>query len=226
MAEIQLESEHVLPKKVAEYLAQDISNSIHQNGHCFCALSGGSSPKAMLNELALQPLDWSNVTLLMVDERFTTELSDQNETMLLAFIDQIAGEKPKLISLLNEKTLTASISAANSVVQSIPGPLDIVVLGMGLDGHTASLFPDSTDYQTAMTTSDRYVKVVPGAAPYPRISMSFHWLLLARKLVLYIPGKDKLKCYRNLIADPNVVTPIKSLTSQANTLVVFSSEES
>ena len=226
MAEIHLESDAALPKFVAEYLAKVISNCINDNGHCFCALSGGSSPQAMLNELALQPLAWAQITLLMVDERFTTDASDQNETMLSSFINRIPGEKPALINLLNQETLNAVITSANNAVKDIPGPLDVVVLGMGLDGHTASLFPDSTDYQMAMTTSDHYVKVVPGAAPYPRISMSYHWLLQAKKIILYIPGRDKLECYRELVADPSAVSPVKSLTSQANSLIVFSSEES
>jgi len=225
MAQIRLEKNEALPSIVADYVANVIANSIEQKGHCYCALSGGSSPKSMLAELAKQPLPWEQVTLLMVDERFTTDKSQQNETMLRDFVNSIPGGKPALIALLSDTSLDAAIAAANNTVAQIPGALDIAVLGMGLDGHTASLFPDSTDYQMAMTSSDHYVKVVPGAAPHPRISMSYHWLLTVKNLVLYIPGRDKLDCYRHLVANPDALSPITSLTSQANNLTVFSSED-
>lgn len=225
MAEIRIATSDQLPALAATYLAEHIKFAVNQNGHCYCALSGGSSPKALLSKLSTANLPWQDVTFSMVDERFTSDASQQNQTMLQAFIDSLPFPKPTLLTLLNNEPLAATVAEANIMAENLPESLDLVVLGMGLDGHTASLFPDSTDYRSAMESHSRYVKVVPGEAPFPRISMSYRWLLNAKQLVLYIPGADKLDCFRQLLADPVAVSPIKSLAAHANNLIVFTSED-
>ena len=225
MAEIRIEPNEHLPSLAAAYLAERIAFTINENGHCYCALSGGSSPVALLDALSTISLPWQHVTFNMVDERFTSDVSQQNQTMLQKFIGALPTPGPKLLTLLSEESLATTVEKANETAESLPEALDLVVLGMGLDGHTASLFPDSTDYRNAMQDSSRYVKVVPGEAPFPRISMSYRWLLNAKQLVLYIPGADKLNCFRRLLADPTAVSPIKSLAAHANNLIVFTSED-
>ena len=225
MAEIRIESKEKLPSLAAAYLAERIQSAVNENGHCYCALSGGSSPVPLLDALSNSALPWQQVTFSMVDERFTSDVSQQNQTMLRKFVDSLPPPQPKLLTLLSDESLDAIIEKANEIAESLPETLDLVVLGMGLDGHTASLFPDSTDYRSAMQDSSRYVKVVPGEAPFPRISMSYRWLLNAKQLVLYIPGADKLNCFRQLLADPAAVSPIKSLAAHANNLIVFTSED-
>lgn len=224
MAEIRIETDAELPAITAAYIADKINRSIDESGHCYCALSGGSSPKPLLHELSKKALPWQNVTFIMVDERFTTDAAQQNETMLMAFVTSIPTPGPKLLKLLQNASLENTVTAANELVQPLPESLDLVILGMGLDGHTASLFPDSTDYQSAMHDHRKYVKVVPGEAPFPRISMSYHWLMQAKQLILYIPGKDKLECLRRLLTDANAISPVKSLAAQANCMTVFTSE--
>ncbi len=225
MAEIHIEAKAKLPQLAASYIRDQISSTLTRNKHCFCALSGGSSPKGLLMELASMTLPWHRITFSMVDERFTTDPTQQNQSMLSEFIDSLPEPRSKLLTLLTNESLNHTLAAANAAADQLPDSLDLVVLGMGLDGHTASLFPDSTDYQAAMHDTARYVKVVPGDAPYPRISMSYHWLLQARQLVLYIPGKEKLDCFRRLISDPAAMSPVKSLATHANNLIVFSSED-
>ncbi|RLT99906.1 MAG: 6-phosphogluconolactonase [Ketobacter sp.] len=225
MAEIRIEHEQKLPAQAAAFLAEQIRSAINGNGHCYCALSGGSSPVPLLQELAKADLPWQQVTFCMVDERFTSDTSKQNQTMLQEFIDALPLPGANLVTLLTNDSLAATVEQANEQAKSLPEALDLVVLGMGLDGHTASLFPDSTDYRNAMQDSARYVTVVPGEAPFPRISMSYRWLINAKQLVLYIPGPEKLNCFRKLLADPAAVSPIKSLAAHANNLIVFTSED-
>ena len=226
MAELRIAPKAELASIAAGYLAAEIRSSLADHGRCcYCALSGGSSPKGLLLELGKQKISWEKVIFSMVDERFTNDTTQQNETMMREFVDALPAPGPKLHTILGNAPLAATVEQANVNAEALPEHLDIVVLGMGLDGHTASLFPDSTDYQSAMVDPSRYVKVIPGQAPYPRISMSYSWLSDAKQQILYIPGKDKLECFRSLLADPTAVSPIKTLVAQANNLIVFSSED-
>ena len=204
-----------LAATTAQQIAEMMGHYIDQQGHCYCALSGGSSPKPLLAELALLPLAWSKVTIVMVDERWTSKPADQNQTMMAEFLSLIEGPKPKFQPLLIEQEFQANLDRCRKLAKTLPAQLDIVVLGMGMDGHTASLFPDAREYPEAMESSDRYLTVTPTQAPYRRISMSFHWIEKAKHLLLYIPGEEKLQCLNSIMDTPDWVSPIKTLAHTA-----------
>jgi len=225
MVELKLLPHSQLAAAAANNIAERINAAVEARGHCYCALSGGSSPQPMLAILAASQVPWNQVTLLIVDERYTNIHTQQNQTMLQDFIRQIPDAPPQLITLLTGSSYEDTLTGANARVDTCPAQLDLVVLGMGLDGHTASLFPDAAEYQSAMTSTARYVEVQPGTAPHRRISMSFHWIASARSIVLYIPGKDKLNCYRALHNNPDAISPIRDLASTASQLTIFSSED-
>lgn len=215
----------LVPAQAALYLSRRISNFLENDKPCICGLSGGSSPKPMLQELAQQNIDWSSVVLLPVDERWTDDPRQQNISMLNKFVTQIPGHKPKLETLYKSPDLKENVERCNELASRYDQSPDIVVLGMGLDGHTASLFPDAEEYPSAMNSMDQYVLIHPTQAPFPRISMSFRWLSSAAEIVLYIPGKDKLDCFNRIRSDPDSVSPIKELEIHfANKLTIISSE--
>lgn len=212
-------------EKAASQLARTIAAAIAKKDHCYCALSGGSSPKPMLTALAQTNLPWQKVTVLLVDERWSEDPSQQNITMMNAFIKETQSNSITLIPLLTEADYQSNLEKCESVAQSLPEHLDLVVLGMGLDGHTASLFPDAPEYSDAMTSSRRYVEVTPATAPYKRISMSFNWITKADTLALYIPGQDKLNCFNEIVASDTSKSPIRQLVKEVpGKLTVFSSE--
>ncbi|MGC1508422.1 6-phosphogluconolactonase [Ketobacter sp.] len=215
-----------LPTQAAKSLASIIVASVKNRGHCYCALSGGSSPKPMLSALAQENLPWNDVSFLLVDERWSNEASQQNISMITEFVTQTGKQNIDVFSLLLETEFESNLAACEQLAQSLPQQLDLIVLGMGLDGHTASLFPDAEEYQSAMTSSQRYVSVTPPEAPHRRISMSFDWISRARHVALYIPGKDKLSCFETILNQSESISPIKELVLQApEKLTVFSSED-
>ncbi|MAR90227.1 MAG: 6-phosphogluconolactonase [Pseudomonadales bacterium] len=215
-----------LPRAAARQIADQINGAILARGHCYCALSGGSSPKPMLADLASMSVSWQRVTLLLVDERYTEDPAQQNQTLMQWFVQQLPKPPAQVVWLLTPGLgLVATVDQANTAVAHFPQQLDVVVLGMGLDGHTASLFPDAEDYPAAMASRNRYVPVHPTTAPHPRISMSFDWLAATRHPTLYIPGPEKLQRLRQILAEPQPVSPLQPLDQALATLDVFSSED-
>lgn len=222
--EIVIHDHQNLPELTAQALAQMANDCIANSGQCVIALSGGKSPAAMLDALAKLPLQWPHITLLLVDERWTQEPEHQNQTMISAFLEKIPGAKPHFKPLLIETDFDANLNACNELSEAF-NSVDIVVLGMGLDGHTASLFPDAPEFSSAMKSKQHYVAVTPTQAPFKRISMSFRWIKISACILLYIPGEEKLNCFNSIIESTDSTSPIKTLVTEAKTqILVYSSK--
>lgn len=180
-------------------------------------VSGGKSPAPVFDLLATSDFSWQNVDLFLVDERWAPDQpQDQNATLVQQHLLTQNGAAARFQPLLLDADFTRNLAACNEAVANIVQP-DIVLLGMGLDGHTASLFPDAEDFSCAMEARDCYVAVHPASAPYPRISMSFSWLVSARQIVLFIPGRDKRDVFNQIVKDTQSTSPIRPLVQQADT---------
>lgn len=220
-----LKPKNELPDVAADLLAQTINDSLRVHNQCVLALSGGSSPAQMLKSLAFKNVDWQKVKIILVDERFTDNKIDQNQTMIHSFIQGIPGNHPFFQNLLIHPDFNQNLKMCNKFADRLQ-QANIVVLGMGLDGHTASLFPDADEYESAMKSTDKYVAVHPQSAPHPRISMSYSWITQADQVMLYIPGKEKHDCFNEILTSNQSRSPIKSLTEDTHKkLTLFSSED-
>ncbi len=219
-------SKEQLPETIALYISQVIRQRLASQAQCHLALSGGNSPKLMLEELATYKQLWNKVHLQLVDERWTQCKDDQNQSLIHHFLSLVAPEQPVFFPLLNTENFSSNLQYCNQWAAKQPNSLDIIVLGMGLDGHTASLFPEAKEYHDAMNTAQRYVEITPAEAPYRRISMSYSWIKQASHILLFIPGADKLHCFESIINDPNSPSPIAKLMAEVGEKVtVFSSED-
>ena len=112
------------------------------NGQATLVLSGGSSPIDLFERLALIELDWSRVTVLPSDERWVaTDQPESNEAALREHLLYGPGNAARLFGLYRDKgTPDDATSQLDAELRQLPRPFDAVVLGMGEDGHTASLF--------------------------------------------------------------------------------------
>lgn len=191
-------------------------------------LSGGKSPAAVFDLLAHAVLDWSRVDVFLVDERFALEHpADQNIGMVRQHLRHHEATHAHFHDVLTAPTLEGCVEQANALTAHLHQP-DIVLLGMGLDGHTASLFPDAHDVAIAMNSPDHYAAVHPAAAPHPRISMSFPWLSQARALLLFIPGADKWRAFQHFVVEEQGTSPLHPLlkTLGASATVIATGGES
>ena len=202
---------HFLPDQVGSYsantsesLALDLSQNIceilkeaiKEKGYATMAVSGGSTPKLLFEELSRINLDWSKVDLTLVDDRWVdADHEDSNELLVRTHLLKNKAEKTNFIPLKNDaKTTNEGVPSSEERLKSFTMPFDIVILGMGEDGHTASLFPCSEELSEGMdlNTESLLIATTPKTAPYERISLTAKTIIESRKVVLLLCGSSKL----------------------------------
>ncbi|NYT24997.1 6-phosphogluconolactonase [Alcaligenaceae bacterium] len=177
-----------------EALARDITARLRAGlgaaGSCTLAVSGGRSPIPLFQRLAMADLDWRRIRLRLVDERYVPPgHPDSNEGLVRRHL--LAG-KAAAADFRGLYRAEASIGQAVAAANREAGPVDLAVLGMGDDGHTASLFPGAPQLDAALAPgAAHYLHVTPPHAPHERITMSLAGLRACGHLILYISGQDK-----------------------------------
>jgi 6-phosphogluconolactonase len=188
-------------EKLATQLAQDVGKelraAIERRGKASLIVSGGKSPVAFFEALSRFQLPWDRVFASLADERWAGE-ADRNETLvrkhLLANLAATARFIPLKTPALEPELV---ISERMRLLRLMPLPFDVVVLGMGEDGHTASLFPGAEGIESALDSNAEPGLVVvtppsfPNPAPYRRLSLNLAACLDARRIMIQIQGAAK-----------------------------------
>jgi 6-phosphogluconolactonase len=184
-----------LVQQLAKEIAKKLNAAIELRGHATLAVSGGSTPKPLFEELAQSILPWSSVTVTLVDERWVDEShSDSNAKLVKEFLMQHEASDAHFVALTNEaKTPFDAEAAINERLAELPMPIDVVILGMGSDGHTASFFPGAKTLSKALDQSSklRCCAVEPPAAPHQRMTLTLPFLLKAENVYLHVVGEEK-----------------------------------
>ncbi|WP_416696246.1 6-phosphogluconolactonase [Candidatus Pseudothioglobus sp. Uisw_050_01] len=202
---------HYLPDSVGFYsannsesLASDLCQSIgeilieeiRKKGHASIAVSGGSTPIPLFNELSLLNINWTKVDLTLADERWVDPKSaDSNELLVRTHLIKNKASKVNFIPLKNDsKTVQDGQKNSEELLKNITLPFDVVVLGMGPDGHTASLFPCSEELSDAMDLNNPNMLVLtyPKTAPYQRICLTAKVIADSKNIFLHLNGSSKL----------------------------------
>lgn len=219
------------PAAIAAHIAEALRAAIAARGQASLAVSGGQSPIPMFEALREQDLDWSKVSVVLVDERIVPRDHTASNTALVArhlLQGKAAAARfllffRELAPLFNAEVLDALVEDATGRIADLPWPLDVAVLGMGEDAHTASLFPGAPGYARAIATDERLAWVVPEQAPVPaphaRISFTLGALLASRELLLSIAGESKLAVYRRAAERADEALPISLVLNQTQTPV-------
>jgi 6-phosphogluconolactonase len=210
------------PAAIAAHIADALRAAIAARGQASLAVSGGKSPIPMFEALRTQPLDWARVTVVLVDERVVPhDHADSNTALVRRHLLQDQATAAPLVSFFSElpaqfnaEVLDALVADAESRIAALPWPLDVAVLGMGEDAHTASLFPGAAGYARAIATDRRLAWVVPDTAPHARLTFTLSALLASRKLLLSIAGASKLAVYRRAALSSDAALPISLVLHQ------------
>ncbi len=156
------------------------------------AVSGGTSPRPFLENLSTHRFDWTHTDVTLVDDRWVPE-SDaaSNARLVRETLLQHAAANARFLPLVDvTQDLDAQVAALNADPQRLVP--NVAVLGMGEDGHTASIFADAPEWHEAITTARPFVAVHPQAAPHARVSWSMQALRQVDRLFLLIAGQRKL----------------------------------
>ena len=177
---------------LAHAVADDLRAALAARGHASIALSGGTTPRRFLQALSRQPLDWANVTVTLVDERWVADDHERSNARLVKeHLLQQEAAGARFVPLY--RPAPTPDDALAEVAADLPTTFDVVVLGMGGDGHTASFFPGGDRLADAMdpaTTATVLPMRAPGAGE-PRITLTLPVLRDAGHLYLHIEGGEK-----------------------------------
>ncbi|MEO8248064.1 MAG: 6-phosphogluconolactonase [Burkholderiales bacterium] len=187
------------------------------------AVSGGRSPVPFFERLAAADLDWSRTVITLVDERLVAPTHEQsNERLVREHLLQQHAEAARFDGLMDAGE-ASDLAQRLDRLNRDAAPIDVAVLGMGEDGHTASLFKGAPEYAAAidLANPDRYCVIHPPIPPvdppHPRISMTLAALLSADRLILAISGAAKREVFERAARQPRTDLPISLLLDAAKT---------
>jgi len=184
-----------LAQALADRVAEELSSAVTARGRASLAVSGGSTPKAFFQALSVKPMAWDKVKITLVDERFVSETNDRSNHKLVAQnLLQNEAAKAKFIPLYHAVAdVEDAALVATGDMRNVGSPFDVVILGMGGDGHTASFFPGGNNLERALkpSTPRSVITMEAQDAGEPRLTFTFSALQDARLLVLHIEGEAK-----------------------------------
>jgi len=206
------ESCEQLNEALAAKVSCVLAATIALKGKASIAVSGGSTPIGFFSVLSKKDIDWKNVIITLADERCVDITSDASNTHLVhEHLLQNKASTAKFFHLkqdvikqgkaLRDKTLTNLNLAANNDLL----PLDVLILGMGEDGHTASLFPCSKQIEQGLDSNNTntLMMVEPTTAPHKRITFSFAALRQSKNVFLHICGENKKTVLNKAVNEDN-----------------------
>ncbi len=204
-----------LAAALADQTARRLVEGIETNGAAHLVVSGGRTPIQFFGELSQRDLDWSKVEVILADERWLPADTPRSNAALvrrhlLRGRARSAGFTPLFSSEQSAQDVAQTLSKELGEGEK---PFDAVILGMGSDGHTASLFPDAP--QTTLALSDRADAVMvltPVSQPEVRLSLSAKALLNTEFLALHIEGAEKRVVLERALEDgPAEEMPVRSI---------------
>ena len=214
-----------LAVSLAATIANDLRAALTACDIASLALSGGNTPKRFLQALSLQSLDWQNVVVTLVDDRWVPESSERSNARLLRenLLQGAAAEARFLPLYRQTPEPEQALAEVERDLTSLSLPFDVAVLGMGEDGHTASFFPGGDRLAEALdpATTARVLPMRARGAGEPRITLTLPILLAARHLYLHIEGTAKQRVLEDAISGTGAGAgyPMRSVLRQATSPV-------
>ena len=187
---------------LAGALQAGLGGALAARGHARLVVSGGSTPAPMFRLLRGKPLAWNRIDVLASDERdVPADHPDRNEAMIRRELLQGAAVPARLIPLIPPGP--------------IPDRFDEVVLGMGEDGHTASLFPDSPDLAAALVSRDPLARLWVPRLDMHRVSLTPAALLASERISLLFFGAEKRAVFEAALrGDDPAKYPVRAVLVQ------------
>lgn len=204
--------------QLANLLAGELAETLRREGKATLAVPGGTTPGPVFDTLSGVDIDWANIAVVLTDERWVDEESDRSNTRLL-----------------RERLLHGRAAAAQLIPLYAPGhdtpedavealeaglaphlPISVLLLGMGADMHTASLFPGADRLDEALSATTRLILPMRAeGAPEPRVTLTAPVLRAAVRVHVMITGAEKRAAIEKAAGLPPQEAPIRAVLDQA-----------
>jgi 6-phosphogluconolactonase len=208
---------------LADDIAAALAAAITTRTRASLVVSGGRSPVKLFECLRRATIDWRRVSVALADERWVDPAdAASNERLVREHLLKDGASAAHFVGLKNAAaTPDLGAAAAWHSLAGVARPFDIVVLGMGDDGHTASLFPDSPNLGRALEEpAAGYIGMEAPTAPRARMSLNLSALLDSRRIVILISGDSKWQTYLAAAASgPVTEMPVRAVLRQERTPV-------
>ncbi len=205
-----------MENRLLEQIIQALDREVKSSGNACLLLSGGSTPVNLYKNLSHAELPWDEITVALVDERFvSTNDSNSNEKMIREALCQNHAQNARLIGMVyDEENESLNLEKARKAYEQFVPPPTVCLLGMGTDGHMASLFPGDAASEADLQSGDGNTLISTQAPVHPRkrISLSKKQILSAKHLLLMITGEEKLNLLKQ---DSRPTLPIDHFVEQA-----------
>ncbi len=215
-----------LAAALAKTVAIRLKSAIAERGEASIAVSGGSTPERFFNALSQADLDWGKVAVTLVDERWVPPGHERSNARLVAeTLLQNLAAAARFIPLHSDAARPEdAIPSILTTLATVPMPFDVLVLGMGSDGHTASFFPGGDHLAEALDPDNRALLTAmhaPGAGE-PRITFTLAPILASGLIALHIEGEEKNAVLGRALADgPVEDMPVRAVLRSGRPVTVF-----
>jgi 6-phosphogluconolactonase len=211
--------QQTLCQKLSQRICMALQKAIAERGKASLVVSGGSTPVPLFTAMSEISMKWDRVFITLADERWV-EVSDRdsNEASVRKHLMRNQAEGAHFHGLKNSHA--SAVDGEKECEEGLvllPVPFDIVILGMGLDGHTASLFPGASRLNDAvdMSSGRLCMAMIPVTAPHGRMTLTLPALLDSRQIYLHLSGEEKRDVYERALGGDSVEKmPIRAVLNQ------------
>ena len=212
-------SRSALVLALADQITTLLCAGIDRAGRASLAVSGGSTPLELFEHLSKQDIPWQQVVITLVDERWVSPTDrDSNQNLVQKHLCQNKARTALFVGLKNDApTAHEGEKTCEQALEQVPRPFDALILGMGNDGHTASLFPGAAELgrATSLTSGRTCMAITPPEAPHARMTLTLPAILDARHIFLHITGREKKAVLEKALQHgPAQAMPIRSVLNR------------
>jgi 6-phosphogluconolactonase len=221
------EDEMVMINSLKTILYNIAEDAIYSTGTFRLAVAGGKTPVKLYTELSKLNLDWSNIEIYQTDERYiSTKDSLSNQKMLIECFAEAIDKGADFYPMIIKDTIEDSVSYYNNEILLLDTPIfDLVILGVGIDGHIASLFPDE---KYLKGDTDNVIQTVANNnMATSRISLSLNSILSSKNIYLYITSEEKYSIIEEIFYGQKraVNFPVKCLFAHPEVTVFYCADQ-
>lgn len=197
-----------LDTQLASFIADKLRIALAQHGRASLAVSGGRTPAGMFRALRDIDLDWARVDITLVDERWVpANHADSNERLTRENLLAGRAANANFYSLVSDAASPhEGLAGIESRLSAFKSPIDILILGMGDDGHTASLFPQAPELEAACASEAMLAAITPVTAPHQRITLTLPAIAAAASVVVHITGESKKALLETALSEDKPVS--------------------